>query len=316
MQVIAIQMTSTDDVNQNLAVVAEQLANINFQQPSLVLLPENFALYAHSKAYQKHAELLDVGAGAGASTGSGNSAVQTQLAKWAKQYNIWLVAGSFPIRHTSAEVDSQTLSNKQEIIDKKELSDNHNDQRVYTTSLVFNPQGELVQHYHKLHLFDVVVPATIDKPAITYKESDSFLAGQQTAMFDFEGIKVGMVICYDLRFPELFRQLRQQGADVILVPAAFTATTGKAHWLTLLQARAIENQCYVLAANQVGQHNKTKSSWGHSVIVDPWGEVITQINTDVGHISATVDKQKLAQIRADMPILQHARFTTSLQNKE
>lgn len=287
MQIIALQMTSTADVSQNLVTVAKQLASMDFRLPSLVLLPENFALYAHNKAYQDLAESL------------GNGVIQTQLAAWARQYGIWLVAGSLPILACSTTTKDLDV-----------------DSRVYTTSLVFEPSGRLMQHYHKLHLFDVMVPASADKPALAYKESDSFLAGQDTALFTVNGLQVGMVICYDLRFPELFRQLRQQGAELILVPAAFTTTTGKAHWLTLLQARAIENQCYILAANQVGRHNKTKSSWGHSVIVDPWGEVITQIDSDVGHISAMVDRQKIQQIRADMPILQHARFTTSLQNKE
>lgn len=292
MQLIAIQMTSTDDVSQNLAMVGEQLANIEFQQPSLVLLPENFAVFANRKKYQQCAEPLSLGA------------IQTQLTSWAKQYNIWLVAGSFPI-----------------VADNDELTcnDAYSENRTFTTSLAFNPAGELVQHYHKLHLFDAEV-STADKQTV-YRESDCFKFGEKTAMFTADNIKFGMTICYDLRFPELFRQLRQQGADVILVPAAFTAVTGEAHWLTLLRARAIENQCYILAANQVGQHSKNlslenKSTWGHSVIIDPWGQVMTQIDTDIGHISALIDIQKLARIRADMPILQHARFTTSLKNKE
>jgi len=292
MQLVAIQMTSTDDVSQNLAMVGAQLAKIEFQQPSLVLLPENFAVFTHRKKYQQCAEPLSFGT------------VQTQLANWAKQYNIWLVAGSFPI---SADNDELTRD------------DGYVENRTFTTSLVFNPAGELIQHYHKLHLFDAAV-STADKQTV-YRESDCFKFGEQTAMFTADHIKFGMTICYDLRFPELFRQLRQQGADVILVPAAFTAITGEAHWLTLLRARAIENQCYILAANQVGQHSnnlslENKSTWGHSVIIDPWGQVITQIDTAIGHISAPIDIQKLVQIRADMPILQHARFTTSLKNKE
>lgn len=312
MQLVAIQMTSTEDVVENLAEVAAQLARIDFTSaqaehhgvmPTLVLLPENFALFARSERYYQHAESL------------GEGPVQAQLAAWAKQYQCWLVAGSFPILSDNADKEGH--------------------RRVNTTSLAFNPQGELIQYYHKIHLFDATVTSDnakstanngkdpvencedkADVASVVYRESDSFLPGNGIATFNANGIKFGMAICYDLRFPELFRRLRELGSDVILLPAAFTYTTGKAHWLPLLQARAIENQCYVLAANQVGVRKNGKATWGHSVIVDPWGEVIDKISTDVGAVCSVINPQKLARVRADMPILQHARFTTSLKNKE
>ncbi|EDM66289.1 MAG: amidohydrolase [Moritella sp.] len=290
MQLVAIQMTSGADIEANLAYVASQLALINTQvAPTLILLPENFALFSHRDDYLTHAEPL------------GEGPVQQQLATWAKQYQCWLVAGSFPI-----------LSNI--------------DDRIYTTSLAFDPNGELVQHYNKIHLFDAHVPtvsvATSDSQVTTgsttqvYKESDSFIAGDRVATFTVGDIKFGMAICYDLRFPELFRVLSVANVDVLLLPAAFTYATGKAHWLPLLQARAIENQCYVLAANQVGDHGHNRHTWGHSVILDPWGDILAQQTSACGISCARLDKHKLVQIRTDIPILQHARFTASLKNKE
>jgi len=290
MQLVAIQMTSGADIAANLAYVAAQLAQIDTSiESTLVLLPENFALFSHRDDYLSHAEAL------------GEGPVQQQLANWAKQYQCWLVAGSFPI-----------------------LSDI--DDRIYTTSLAFDPNGELVQHYNKIHLFDAHVPAvsvaTSDNQAKTeltaqvYKESDSFIAGDRIATFTVGNITFGMAICYDLRFPELFRALSAADVDVLLLPAAFTYTTGKAHWLPLLQARAIENQCYVLAANQVGDHGHNRHTWGHSVILDPWGEILAQQTSACGISCARLDKHKLVQVRTDIPILQHARFTASLKNKE
>ena len=290
MQLVAIQMTSGADIEANLATVASQLALIHTgSEPTLVLLPENFALFSHRDDYLIHAEPL------------GQGPVQQQLADWAKQYQCWLVAGSFPI-----------------------LSDI--DERIYTTSLAFDPNGELVQHYNKIHLFDAHVPAVSaatsdnqDKTALktqVYKESDCFIAGDRIATFSVGDITFGMAICYDLRFPELFRVLSVANVDVLLLPAAFTYTTGKAHWLPLLQARAIENQCYVLAANQVGDHGYNRHTWGHSVILDPWGDILAQQTSACGISCARLDKHKLVQIRTDIPILQHARFTASLKNKE
>ena len=290
MQLVAVQMTSGADIEANLTYVASQLAQVDTKiAPTLILLPENFALFSHRDDYLVHAELL------------GQGAVQQQLADWAKQYQCWLVAGSFPI-----------------------LSDI--DERIYTTSLAFDPNGELVQHYHKIHLFDAHVPAvpattshnqdkTVAKTQV-YKESDSFMAGDQIATFTAGDVTFGMAICYDLRFPELFRTLRAANVDVLLLPAAFTYTTGKAHWLPLLQARAIENQCYVLAANQVGDHGHNRHTWGHSVILDPWGDILAQQTSACGISCARLDKHKLVQVRTDIPILQHARFTASLKNKE
>jgi len=290
MQLVSIQMTSGADIVANLAYVASQLALVDTEtEPTLILLPENFALFSSRDDYLANAETL------------GQGPVQQQLADWAKLYQCWLVAGSFPI-----------LSNI--------------DDRIYTTSLAFDPNGELVQHYNKIHLFDAhvqtVSTASSDNqgspPLSTqvYKESDCFIAGDRIATFTVGDITFGMAICYDLRFPELFRALSAADVDVLLLPAAFTYTTGKAHWLPLLQARAIENQCYVLAANQVGEHEHNGHTWGHSVILDPWGEILALKTSACGINCARLDRHKLVQVRTDIPILQHARFTASLKNKE
>jgi predicted amidohydrolase len=180
--------------------------------------------------------------------------------------------------------------------------------------LVFSPQGKLICHYHKLHLFDALVT---DKKGI-YKESDTFMAGQDTALFDWAldpstTVKVGLAICYDLRFPALFQTLRAQGAEVILVAAAFTKVTGQAHWQPLLQARAIETQCYIVAANQGGEHLCGRETFGHSMVISPWGEIVTQLQFGEGVIQAGFEKPLLEEVRRAMPVILHNRFIHSLE---
>jgi len=268
MYLVALQMKSQADWTQNAAQVESLLQRLPLERPCLVLLPENFACMGTPADYQQLAE--EVGSGR----------VQQQLSLWAQTFGIWLVAGSFPTK-----IPQQS--------------------RVHTTSLVFNPQGELAGFYHKLHLFDVDVADARGR----YRESDSFIAGDALCVVDSPFGGLGLSICYDVRFPELFHSLRLNGANVILVPAAFTKVTGQAHWLPLLQARAIENQCYVIAANQCGQHGGSRETWGHSVIIDPWGEVLAQQGSQPGVIAAPLDVQKLESIRQSMPVQLHARLT-------
>jgi predicted amidohydrolase len=268
MQLVALQLNAQADWSQNRAQIATLLQRLPVERPCLVLLPENFACMGATPDYQQLAEPLGAGP------------VQQQLREWAKAFNIWLVAGSLP-----------TLLPQQS--------------RVHTSSLVFNPQGELTGFYHKLHLFDVDVADARGR----YRESDSFLAGNEAHVVASPFGGLGLSICYDLRFPALYQLLRQQGADVLLVPAAFTKVTGQAHWLPLLQARAIENQCYVVAANQCGSHNGSRETWGHSVIIDPWGDILAQQGHQLGLIAASLDPQKIEHIRKTMPVQLHARLT-------
>ena len=209
----------------------------------------------------------------------GSGPVQDTLSGWAREFGIWLVVGSMPT-----------------LIDGSE--------RWHSTCLVYDDQGRQVAHYHKLHLFDVDVADGHGR----YRESDSYAPGNDLCVVDSPFGRLGLSICYDLRFPELYRALRERGADILMVPSAFTRVTGQAHWLPLLQARAIENQCYVLAAAQFGEHAGGRQTWGHSIILDPWGEICACLPRGEGLILASLDRQRLDSLRRQMPVAQHARL--------
>ena len=269
MIVVAIQLTSQADWQNNRQAIVAQLEQLPAERPCLVLLPENFACLGSVADYHAIAEPLAEGP------------IQQQLAQWAREYGIWLVAGSLPIRSADAA-----------------------ESRVHTSSLVYSDAGILQGHYHKLHLFDVDVADGHG----SYRESARFVAGEAWQVVASPFGTLGLSICYDLRFPELYRQLRMAGAEILLVPAAFTRVTGQAHWLPLLRARAIENQCYVVAANQCGQHGGSRQTWGHSVIIDPWGQVLAEAAEIPGLIHSKLDRSHLEQIRLDMPVMRHARL--------
>lgn len=175
--------------------------------------------------------------------------------------------------------------------------------RVYNTSVVFDPQGRELGRYRKIHLFDIHTP-----DGLRYGESDAVAPGSSTTVVEIEGLKFGLAICYDLRFPELFQQLARDGADVLVLPAAFTLQTGKDHWEVLCRARAIENQCYFLAAGQFGpyEHEEGKRfTYGHSLVCDPWGHVIAKASDTVGFVSAHLDAQRIADTRKQIPLASH-----------
>ena len=195
---------------------------------------------------------------------------------WARSLGIWLLAGSI-------------------------LESAPEESRAYNASVLFSPAGEAAASYRKIHLFDVEVGGH------TYRESATTVAGAVVATGLVDGLRVGLSICYDLRFPELYRSLADRGADVLVVPAAFTETTGRAHWEVLLRARAIENQAFVIAANQVGQHANGTSSYGHSMIVDPWGRILAEASDGPGIVVADLDLGQLAEIRERLPALKHRR---------
>lgn len=176
--------------------------------------------------------------------------------------------------------------------------------KCYNTSLLFGPDGAELARYRKVHLFEVEIEGEV-----SVHESNTRIAGNEVVCIETELGRLGLSICYDLRFPELYRALADQGAEVILVPAAFTAPTGKAHWRTLLRARAIENQCYVVAANQFGHNDDGFADYGHSMIVDPWGDVMTE--ADEGgpcRVEADLDPARLARVRRNLPSLEHRRL--------
>ena len=179
--------------------------------------------------------------------------------------------------------------------------------RIYNTSLVFSPKGEELARYRKIHLFDITTP-----DGQGYRESATYGAGEQVVTCDIGALKLGLAICYDLRFPELFLALRRQGADLILLPAAFTMQTGKDHWEVLLRARAIETQCWIAAPACTGAHldasGETRFTYGHALIADPWGHVVAKASDGPGWASARIDKELAYRARENMPVLAHRKL--------
>ncbi|MDX8413089.1 MAG: carbon-nitrogen hydrolase family protein [Mariprofundales bacterium] len=199
-------------------------------------------------------------------------AVTAQIKGLACRLNMWIVAGSM-------------------------ITPIANSDRLHNSSIVFSPDGTCTAQYHKNHLFDAVLD---DKDS--YQESHLFCAGEHPAHTYIEGWSVGLSICFDLRFPQLFQHYRNHGCQILTLPAAFAATTGVHHWMPLLQARAIETQCYILAAAQWGRHSGNRTTWGHSMIIDPWGEIIAKLPQEEGVICATLRMEQLAQVRRAIPM--------------
>lgn len=267
--VAAIQINSGDDVEANLQQVETLLAQAQQQGVRLALIPEMFATL-DGKQYPAIAA---------------DEAMLQRIANWGQQFDMWVIAGAYPQNCPS--------ENGQAV-----------DHRVRSACLVFNDQGDQVARYDKIHLFDVDVADSQG----SYRESDHFAPGDEVVVVDTPVGKVGLAICYDLRFPQLFMQMREQGAEIFTLPAAFTHKTGAAHWQSLLRARAIEQQCYVIAANQCGWHDDQRQTWGHSQIIDPWGEVQTELDESPGIAVATVNHKSQRDIRNKMPVFQHQRL--------
>jgi predicted amidohydrolase len=267
-RVAAVQMVSKPGLAANLRDAATLIEEAAARGARLVALPEYFCLMG--KETDKVA----------AREADGHGPIQDFLAATAARHRIWLVGGTVPLVAPQPE-------------------------RVMNSVLVYGPGGERVARYDKIHLFAF---AAGDE---SYDEAKTIVPGRAVRTFEIAPVdgpklKVGLSVCYDLRFPELYRSL---GApDLILVPAAFTATTGRAHWLTLLRARAIENLCYVLAAAQGGRHENGRATFGHSVLFDPWGETIAQFDQGPGVIVGDVDCARIAQVRASLPALAHRVF--------
>ncbi|MEJ6475517.1 carbon-nitrogen hydrolase family protein [Pseudoalteromonas piscicida] len=201
-----------------------------------------------------------------------------ELGRLCQQYGVWLAAGTIAIPSS--------------------------DEKYHAASFLFNARGEVVARYNKIHLFDAEVSDNTKR----YRESERTESGQDVVVVDSPFGKIGLSVCYDLRFAGLFQVMRAQGAELFLVPSAFTCTTGAAHWQPLLQARAIENQCYVVAAAQTGSHENGRETYGHSLIVSPWGEVLADSGTSLTPISQSIDTAFLDSIRKKMPVADHNRF--------
>jgi len=267
----------------NLTYIESQLSQLPrlADEPQLVILPECCLLFGGHESQQlayagEHAYVSHSDSPCGNSAGISLKTVMSQLAA---KYDVYLVAGTIPVLSA--------------------------DGRVYSRSYLFDNIGGALGHYDKLHLFDVDVSDATER----YRESDTFCPGDKISVIDTPFGKVGLAICYDLRFPDLFRAMRLAGAEIIVLPSAFTKVTGAVHWQVLIQARAIETQCYILAAAQWGQHNQGgRETWGQSMIVGPWGRIAAQKMTGCGWVQAQLDKQELERVRAQMPIIDHNRF--------
>jgi predicted amidohydrolase len=264
-RVAAVQMVSGIRVEDNLAAARELIAEAAQQGAGLVVLPEYFCLMGQRDRDKVAVRETD-----------GAGPIQDFLADQAAQHGIWLVGGTLPL---AAPQESQ----------------------VFNSVLVYDPQGRRAARYDKIHLF------SFRQGDEAYDEARTIAPGRAPVAFDCAlggtTIKVGLSVCYDLRFPELYRRL--SGADLIVVPAAFTATTGKAHWETLLKARAIENLCYVLASAQGGHHENGRATFGHSMLVDPWGEMVDVCATGAGVVVGDLDPGRIAACRASLPALAH-----------
>ena len=261
----AIQMVSEPGIAANLAMAADLLAEAAGRGAQLAVLPENFALMGRRET-DKLAVRETPGAGP----------IQDFLAEQAARHRLWLIGGTIPLR----TADSQ---------------------RVRAACLLFNDQGQPVARYDKVHLFDVQMMGSQER----YAESATIEPGNRYVVADTPFGRLGLAVCYDLRFPEQFRAMVDQGMEILALPAAFTASTGAAHWETLLRARAIENQCYVIAAAQGGRHANGRETFGDSLLIDPWGLILDRLAWGPGAALARMDRPFLENIRRQFPSLDH-----------
>ena len=266
MKVAAIQMISTPDRDENLATAAHLIDEAASAGALLVSLPEYFCQFGW-----KETDKFQI------AENPGSGPIQDLLAAKARQHGLWLAGGSLPL--TTADPA-----------------------KVTNTALLFDPQGQVVVRYDKMHLF------SFQDGERSLDESRTMVAGRQCVVADTALGRVGMSICYDLRFPELYRALGE--VDLILVPSAFTETTGRAHWELLLRARAVENQCYVLAAAQGGTHANGRRTYGHSLLADPWGEVVASLPLGEGVVLGELSAERLQSVRKMVPALRHRRLRT------
>ena len=270
MSLAVIQMVSQSDVLANLDQARRLLEQAAEGGAQLAVLPENFAAMGRR-------DIAEIGR----AEALGQGPILPWLKQAARDLNLWIVAGTLPLPPA-----------------------NQADAKVNACSLLINADGEQVARYDKLHLFDVDVSDSRGR----YRESDDYAPGEHVVVADTPVGKLGLTVCYDLRFPELYNELRSAGAELITAPSAFTAVTGQAHWEVLIRARAIETQCYILAAAQGGVHPGPRETWGHAAIIDPWGRVLAQQAQGEGVLLAERDSAEQASIRARMPVVNHRRF--------
>ena len=262
-------MISTAEVGENLQSASELIDQAVEQGANFLLLPENFPFMGHEE-HDKVAILESFGKGP----------IQDFLSEQSQKHGIWLMGGTIPLQASDAN-------------------------KVRPACLLYDPQGKCTSRYDKIHLFD----ATVDEESEeSYQESNTLEAGCEIVIAETPIGNIGMSVCYDLRFPEVYRAMHKDDVNIITVPSAFTATTGEAHWETLLRARAIENLCYVIASNQGGQHINDRETWGHSMIIDPWGDILDCIEKGPGFAIADIDLERQKTLRRNFPCLEHRKF--------
>jgi nitrilase len=266
-RVAAVQMTSGTDVERNLAAARRLIESAVATGSTLVVLPENFSFMG-----AKDAERVAV------AEAEGDGPAQDFARTIARDHGVWLVAGTSPIRR--------------------------GDRRVASRSLLIGPDGTVEDSYDKIHLFDVDLPAGEGE---SYRESATTDAGERVVSRATGLGRFGMTVCYDIRFPALFAKLAAIGTDILVVPAAFTVPTGQLHWQPLLKARAIESLAYVVASGQWGEHPGGRKTWGHSMVVGPWGEILAECAGGAGIAAADVDMIELQRLRRQFPVLNHRR---------
>jgi predicted amidohydrolase len=268
LKVACIQLTSSADMLDNITLIEGLVARAAGQGAKLIATPENSFLIENSVEKSNSQKVFY--------TQNEHPAIKAS-ANMALTHKVWLLIGSVFVSADGVK-------------------------KNYNRSLLFNPQGEIVGQYDKIHLFDVEVG-----DGQTYIESAKIIAGNEAVLATTPWGKIGMTVCYDLRFPQLYRMLAKAGANIITVPAAFTEVTGEAHWHVLLRARAIETGCFVIAPAQTGTHAGGRKTYGHSLIINPWGEVIADGGTASGVIIADLDLSEVEKTRAKLPSLQHDR---------
>lgn len=268
--IAVIQTCSSTLPDDNIACVENLIYQAVEQGAKWLVLPEYWAIMR-----QNETDKVEI------AEDFGNGRLQSVLSNWAKRFNIVLFGGTIPLKSPQKG-------------------------KIFNSLLTFNPAGECIYRYDKVHLFG------FSGVGEKYSEADTIAAGEFLPQFQYNGIKIAQGICFDLRFPEFFR--RQGVFDILILPAAFTYTTGKAHWTTLLKARAIENQCFVIAAAQGGLHKNGRRTFGHSIIIDPWGEVLAELDEETGVACVSLDLQKIKTVRRHLPSVSAGR-TDCIQTK-
>ncbi|MBB4842868.1 nitrilase [Paucibacter oligotrophus] len=279
MKVAAIQMVSTPDVAENIARARHWLHEAAAQGVQLAALPEYFCLMGMKDSDKLAIAEPDLSAGGPAA----EAPLQAMLGETAARLGITVIGGTLPLRAAMPE-------------------------RVRNACCVYGPDGQRLARYDKIHLF------RFDNGRESYDEGRVLEAGEQPVTFKAQGLKIGLSVCYDMRFPELYRAMsftspdQPEPCDLFAVPAAFTYTTGQAHWELLLRARAVENQAFVIAPAQGGTHQNGRRTWGHSMVIDPWGEVLACLPEGEGLALATLDLERLRAVRQQLPALRHRRM--------